>query len=64
MAEIHRCFSLLGRGRLNCPDMRTAVSRGHGGETRAGRTGNDAQTWDPGQLSPPQGPPKPAPTQL
>lgn len=48
-AEIHRCFSLLGRGRLNCPNMRTAVSRGHGGETRAGRTGYDVQTWDPSQ---------------
>ena len=45
-AEIHRCFSLLGRGRLNCPNMRTAVSRGHGGETRAERTGYDVQTWD------------------
>lgn len=47
MAEIHRCFSLLGKGGLSCHNMQSAVSQGQGGETGAGRTGYDVQTWDP-----------------
>lgn len=38
-AEIHRCFSLLGRGRLSCHKVQSTVSQGQGGETRLGGLG-------------------------
>lgn len=38
-AEIHRCFSLLGRGRLSCHNAQSAVSQGQSGETGLGELG-------------------------
>ena len=39
MAEIHRCFSLLGRGRLSCHKAQSAISQGQSGETGLGESG-------------------------
>lgn len=51
-AEIHRCFSLLGRGRLSCPNKQSAVSQGQMGELgMMSRPGAQVTT------SPPQGKP-------
>lgn len=38
-AEIHRCFSLLGRGRLSCHNEQSAISQGQSGETGLGELG-------------------------
>lgn len=48
MAEIHRRFSLLGRGRLSCHNMQRGISQGQGSKTGASRSGYEVQTRDPG----------------
>lgn len=53
MAEIHRCFSLLGR-EAELSQHANCQSQGRGGDT-AGRTRYDVQTWNPGHVFPAPG---------